>query len=107
VDGVCLKQLFPLLTNVIKIVIWDLANALNLFVQLTTGLPDQNHLVMMLCKEAVELVLLFLSLMVDTTAALLQPMEDLTDILLTEFGGSRIFTILGQMNMLHLWILFL
>jgi hypothetical protein len=47
VDGVCPKQLSPLLINVIKIVIWDLANVLSLFVQLTTGLPDQNHLVTM------------------------------------------------------------
>lgn len=40
--------------------------------------------------------------MEDMTVVPLQLMEDHMDILLTEFGGSKIFTILGPENMLQL-----
>lgn len=45
--------------------------------------------------------------MEDMTVVPLPLMEDRMDILLTEYGGSKIFTILGQENMLLLLTLYL
>lgn len=101
-DGVCPRPHSLLLINANKTVTLDQANVLSQFVLPTIGLPDLRPLVMMPCKEVEVLEPLSQSLMEDMTVVLLQPTEDLTDILLPEFGGSKIFITFGLENMLLL-----